>query len=567
MHLDALLILQRSDIAHHAKAGRAMADLPLIFLDPGLVDEAVKAGLDPARFSYRPLPVDPHGKSRAAQEAEWRAGRIDQLLSAEREALFGPGLYQGWDHGPMRQFFVRALVSLHLGEAAARHLPEAVIGLYRPNKPQLFYFDSFLSTDLFTQGRPRWRMGGDYDQVANWEPNHAAMVIDADLLATAVQKGDAEALTHIPTCYQLYGHYAAEITRRFTRSIDIPSVLWDVPVRRGHTLHRRIDSLPREQVSETALRYRERARQVFETELATLPLSRDAVRTQSAMLAERCFMQALNHEALLKGLQGSQPHLVVTDHDTGLNGPLYSVAARLDMPITVLPHASYPVFALPHARGVTAIERDGYQTPVRTILGEQVKVRPILAGPGLPNRPRAQLRTVCLLLNTLSGQGVAYIDFTGMVRFHEALAALCQAQGMRLLVRLKPNGAAPLIASSGFQVSADTLQAVLSVPIQELAEYSDLCVSYGEPTSASIEFLATGCHVLHTSQQHWPVNYWNAPAYIGDGTVGSFDDATALGHIARLLSDAAFFEREAAAQRLRYTSRLSATDGTIFSAS
>lgn len=566
MHLDALLILQRSDIAHHANAGQTVGDVPLIFLDPGLIDEAVKAGLNAARFSYRPLPVDPHGKARVAQTAEFHAGRIDHALSTVRARLFGDGLWQGWDHGTLRLFFVRALVAMACGDTAAQTLPEPAIGVYRPRKPQLFYFDSFLTTELFTQGRPKWRVAGEYDHVDNWVASHADTVLDADCLAEAVRAGDAQALTHIPTCYQLHTHYTREITRRFDRNIDLPSTMWDVPVRRTHSLMRKVGGLPGSAALDVARTYRERAREVIAAELSTLPLSREAVQAQADMLADRCFAQALNHQALVRGLSGSRPHVVVTDHDTGLNGPLYTLAARMDLPITVLPHASYPVFALPHSRRVTAIERDGYRTPVRTILGERVSVKPIVTGPGLPNRPRDRLKNVCLLLNTLNSQGLSCIDFAGMLRFHSQLSALCEAHGVALRVRLKPNGAAPLVASSGLQVSEASLQAVLALPIHELADQSDLCICHGEPTSAGIEFLATGCLVLHASNQHWPVHFWTAPAYIGDGMVPSQDDEHTLAHVASLLTDASRFSQEAEAQRQSYLGRLSATDGTIFSA-
>lgn len=564
MRIDAFLFLQRSDIAHYVDAKLDLGPIPHIFLDPGLIDEAVRMGLDPAHFSYRPLNTGPHFQARVMQEAEMRASMIDQLLTRERERLFDAGVYQGWDHGPLRLFFTRALVARHLGEVCDRTLKEAHIGLLRPSRPQLFYFDSFLSTDLFTGESNRWRIVDHYDKVLNWAPDHAAYCFDIEQIANMASADQAQAVTHIPTCYQNGRHFISEIERRFAHNIDLPSALWDIPVRRKTPMHKRIDSLASGAISDRAWRYRDAAHRIFEDQLGTLMPSRAGLRDQVALLTERSFMQAINFEALSLGLMGTRPHFVVTDHDTGHNGPLYSVAAKLGSPIAVLPHSSHPVFAPPHALNVTAYEQDGYHSAYRTVWGEKVALLPRRLGKPAAPIARRQARTVCLLFNTMCSQGLSYIDLAGMANFHRALARLCDNHGARLIVRLKPNGAAPLMAASAFEVPQQALQDILEVPLGQIAEASDLCISYGEPTTAGIEFLASGSYLIHSANQHWPSDFWAAPGYIADDTVPSYTDEVALEHIGALLADPAHFQRRADAQRLRFTSRLSAQDGALF---
>ena len=88
MNLDALFILQRSDIACYAAAQSAFGSTPLIFIDPGLTEEAVRAGIDPQLCRYQPLELDRHFQSRVVAEASTRAALLDQALTALRQSLF-----------------------------------------------------------------------------------------------------------------------------------------------------------------------------------------------------------------------------------------------------------------------------------------------------------------------------------------------------------------------------------------------------------------------------------------------------------------------------------------------
>ena len=571
MKIDAFLFLQRSDIAHYAATRPVLGDIPHLFVDAGLVEEAVKAGLDQRNFSYRPLDVGTHFQARAVHEAHTRAAMIDQLLTRERQHLFGSGVWQGWDHGPLRLFLTRAMVAKYLGEVCDASFAEPVIGLFRPSRPQLFYFDSFLTTDLFTASSARWRIVDHCDTVLNWVPEPAGHAFDfaqiAQLAAQATRTGQPFALTHIPTCYQHQARFVAEITDRFRVNIDLPSAFWDIPVRRAASLAVRQAELPREHISDRALAYRERARQVLTEQLATLIPNHAALHGQVGLLAERCFMQAINFEGLSAALRGTRPHFVLADHDTGNNGPLFSVAAQLDAPITVLPHSAYPIMLMPHALKVRAVERYGFQTPTRTVWGEPVETAGVrLTRPATPV-VRQRATAVCLLLNTLYSQGLSHIDFPGMAGFHRALAALCQQHGARLCVRLKPNGAAVMMAASAFEMSPDTLMAELRRPIEQVAEQTDLCIAYGEPTTAIIEFISRGSHLLHSSEQAWPSDYWAAPAFVADGTVTSRNDAATLAEVAALLADDTLFRQRAQAQQQRFLQRLAARDAPLFAPS
>ena len=580
LKIDAFLFLQRSDIAHFASRAADFAGLPLLFIDPGLMDHAAQSGLDASRFEYRPLNVGRHLQSRLTYEALTRAAAIDQALTKERLTLLGPAPMQGWDQGALRLFFNRVLTARYLGEICCAAFPEASIGIFRPTRPQQFYFDSFVAADAFADAfsgsSTRCRVIDHYDQTANWVEDANARCFDFAAIRRRVDAGQAHAVTHIPTCYAHLGHYQAEIARAFPSNIDLPSAFWDVPVRRDAALWQTIAALPPDAVPAPCHAYRERARHVFTAHLAELLPQRSALALQANWLADQSFMQALNHHGLREALQGARPHFVVTDHDTGSNGPLFSVAAELGAPVTVLPHSSYPTGAVPHALNVRVIERAGFATPTRSVWGEKVLTQGVRLGKaptrtdggeigahGEPTRDR--IRTVCVLMNTMFSQGLSYIDFPGLVRFYARLVPLCARYGASVLVRLKPNGAGVALAASALQVSADDLHTVLRAPIDEVASLTDLCVSYGEPTTAGVDFLSSGALLMHSGEQAWPSDYLTSPAYLGDGLVASFHDTQALAHIEALLADAARFRSARAAQAARFAQRVESAETRIFS--
>jgi hypothetical protein len=121
-----------------------------------------------------------------------------------------------------------------------------------------------------------------------------------------------------------------------------------------------------------------------------------------------------------------------------------------------------------------------------------------------------------------------------------------------------------MMAASAFEMSAEALLADLRRPIEQVAEQTDLCIAYGEPTTAIIEFISRGSHLLHSSEQTWPSDYWIAPAFVADGTVCSRNDAATLAEVATLLADESLFRQRAQAQQQRYVQRLARADEALF---
>jgi hypothetical protein len=564
MTVEAIFVLQRSDVIHLAAHKARYDGARLLCIDPGILDAVVAAGF--TNYELRRLDVGADLATGVYAEAQARAARIDQRLTRERGRLFGRGQWAGWDHAHLYLFFQRALTIERIGQAAEAAFSEARIGLLRPSNPQLFNFDSMLSTEIVAGNSARWQIVDTCDAGRFWNPAMLGFCIDTQGVLAAVAKlGRVDALTHIPTCFYDARGFAQAIGEHFETSIDIPGLYCDVPVRRGDTLLLRpIDHAagPARGVCEL---YAERARQLFTDELASMVPNRSALDTQAAALARRCLIQALNFHGLQHALQGQAPRVIVADHDTGNNGPLFSLAAALGSPVTVLPHSGYPTSPLPHAQQVEAVELPGFQPPVRTVLGQAVARRVV----AFRARPQPQRREragrVCLLLNTMQSEGLSYIDFFGLIRLFKALRALCAHHDRDLSVRLKPSTPALSVVAGAFGEPAGYFQRTMAQPIDQVAAESDICIAYGEPTSGTLSFLDAGSWVMHVSDQHWAADYVITPPYVSDGLVPSFDATQALRALDALLASNERYLSVQGQQARDYAPRCVPTHDSLFS--
>ncbi|NRF70251.1 hypothetical protein HLB44_24900 [Aquincola sp. S2] len=565
-HYDALFVLQRSDVIHLAAHQERYADTRLLFVDPGILDAAVAAGF--GHYEFRRLDVGADINTAVYAEAQARASRIDQRLTRERTRLFGRGQWSGWDQAHLYLFFQRALTIERLGQAAESSFPEARLGLLRPSNPQLFNFDSMLSTEIVAGNSARWQIVDTYGAGRFWNPAMLEWCFDAEGVRAAAAGVAVEALTHIPTCFYDARGFAQAIEARFETSIDLPGLYCDVPVRRGATLLlKRIDELSAAQRPIACELYAERARAVFIDELSALVPNRAALELQAATLARRCLMQALNYHGLYAALAGQQPRIIVADHDTGNNGPLFSLAHALRAPVTVLPHSAYPTSPLPHADQVEAVELPGFAPPVRTVLGAPVARRAVAFRARPQPTPRPAARRICLLLNTMQSEGLSYIDFFGLIGFYKGLRELCARHDRDLVVRLKPSTPALNVVSGALGEPAGFFQRTMAQPLDQVAAEADICVAYGEPTSGTVTFLDAGSWVVHVGDQHWAADYVITPPYVSDGLVPSFTGAAALRELDAVLASPQRYSDAQATQARAYACRCRATHDDLFPSS
>ena len=357
--------------------------------------------------------------------------------------------------------------------------------------------------------------------------------------------GRVTAVTHVPTCFYDRAWLAEEVSRQHAVTIDLASPFWDVPLHRGPAFTTPLAAQPHDAASAA---YRIRAERVLEDTLGYLLPQPRARAEQLQAWGQRCHWQMVNFNALRHGFSDGQLHsglhFLLSDQDTGLNGPLFSVADALDAPITVVPHSGHPSMLMPHARRVTAVERAGYGCQPRTVLGQNVDVRAVRYPQRMRRCEHTQIRSVCVLLNSMQTEGLSHVDAYGLAAFHRALATLCEGAGVELILRPKPGAPALNILASALGVPPHRLVEHITRPLEQLAELSQLCIAYGEPTTGVAPFLDGGSLVLQVNEQLWPTDYTVCMPLVQDGVIPLLDNASALQRVQALLADPDTFRAE-----------------------
>ena len=537
--VERLLVLQGSDLNEVVTRRERFAQTQLLFIDPGLLDDAAMRGLPNLRFV--PLDTDPDFQARAASEALSLATLVDLRLSRLRASIWPGARLQGWDVALFQLPLQRLHVSRELGRAFAAAWDGSRLALLRPAAVQRMYFDSSLSADLFTEGAPGlFEPAGAYEAVLHSPAAPLASVLDAGLLRQAMAGGHVTLLTHLPTCYYDRDWLARQISRAHRFTLDLPSPYWDVPVHRGASPVVATERADRAHLAQ-AQRYAEQAREVLEETLGHLMREPQARAAQLDEWSTRCCWQALSYLALRDGLSGTRPAFLLADQDTGLNGPLFSVADELGSSLLVVPHSGHPSTLLPHGRLVRVIERPGFGTTARTVLGQAIVAEPVRMQPRLPRQPRTAVRRICLMLNAIHAVGLNHFEISALASFHAALAGQCRAIGVELSVRTKPNAPAVCLLSSFLREDPQALIAHVSRPLPEVAAQSDICITFGEPTTGILPFLESGCLVLHVSPQRWPTDYLTCLPLIHAGVIPSLDGAAGVQYLHRMMVNPAAF--------------------------
>jgi hypothetical protein len=570
MAVDAVLVLQRSDVAAIEQQRERFAGVPLLCIDPGIADAVLQAGLPD--YQLRRLDVPRSLCARAYTQAMTKAAAIDLALTHERELLFGSDLaLHGWDQMLLYLTLQRAYTQQALGRLVERSFPEARLGLLRPDNPALFHWDAMLYPEIVGADQARWSIVARYAQARQWNPVVLDAVFDSQGLAArlgaaaATSEAGAIALTHLATCFYDGARFAAAIEAAFAQVIDLPGAYCDVPVARtGAPLLR---ALQAGDLDLPCLRYEERAAAVFEDGLRDLIPNRVALLQQARCFARRGLLQAVAFTGLRKALAarpaGRELQLVLADHDTGFQGPLFSAAAEAGASITVLPHSAYPTSVLPHAERVTAVELDGVGVPVRSVLGTPVGTRAVRFRPAVQAAARPAAKRVCLLLNTMLAEGLSQVELFALMPLQQALAALCERHGATLEVRAKPGAPALGVLAGALRLPPAALAASMGRPLADAAQDADLCIAFGEPTSATSAFLDAGSLVLHTSELDWPADYVLTTPLVGS-LIQSLRSSETLAAVERLLSDPAHYRTRLLAQATRHAARRAGAHSDLF---
>jgi len=492
---DVVLILHAESIADAKALGAQLERYDTYLFDPVLSDYAADAALqnvklftDPGGPSYRDLDIDAHASART----------LETLLDQAQLPVTGVSIW-GWQH--LNLYYLWMTLSWYRGlwDRMAPRLKEDRYHVLINDNPANYYFNSFLPSVALA-----WRLKSAgvaciaYDYGARGSVTLTVPALEG--IAT-----DAGALlTHVPTCIYDKEYLRDEINAAGTRTVNLESPLWHVPLAADRqiglvsveSVYAGLEPVLRQRVDSQSRVLREVLGRELEPHIAPEPYR---VR-QVDHIVERYRCQFITWLELHRHFEPALPaRLLLSEHDTGYHGPLISFAERHSLPVVLVPHSK--VFAdieFTHDR-ITALTHPIQGRPIHDGKGRPVPTGTLCFPERLtePGAAPGELRTLSLLLNSLSLNGIPFAPTEIYMDGIRCILAWCSRNDVAVKMRCKPGYTLGTLFRAALGIDRATLDRAARESMENHAKGCDACVMYDMPTTAALYFLRNGTPVLN----------------------------------------------------------------------
>jgi hypothetical protein len=316
-------------------------------------------------------------------------------------------------------------------------------------------------------------------------------------------------LTHIPTCSYDSVYFNEEILASGKGVINLESALFNVPVLVGQSLSlidadQTLQSFPHD-TQQRILAFVQDIQIVlsgiFGKNIRSVVFAeRQVNHIARAFQAQMVFYHSqVNHLTSLKPSK-----ILLSDHDTAIHGPLISYAQLHSIPVVLIPHSKrtnalpyhYDNIVCLHHPMQSAVICNGKGT---ALLSLAMCYPEVLQGSSTSSR----LGSIGILLNELCccDLGIYYASITPYTEGLAEIARWCDAHGVRLNIRCRPNSPLLALLSEATGLAVDQLDHSRRIALDDFAGGIDLCLMYGSPTSGVINFLQKSKPVIGTVSQ------------------------------------------------------------------
>jgi hypothetical protein len=511
-----LFLAQMSDI-HYLKNNLDQSlNREIVCTDPYIMEMASQAGIKNCQL--RRLNVSLDFQQQIVTEAYSRSVAIDQRLSRIRKKIFGNIPHPGWDAQLHGMFLMRALTQRDLAPYIDLMLSSFQNAeILSPDFEQHLYFDSFVTSSILLSNSKKLVNLRQYSEGPTWRNDFNDWMFNFSSLQRVMEAGAKKvAIVHIATCFHHKAYFEANLKKKYDEMVDIPSLLWDVPVaRRNEDKLVPIDLQLGDKFKKISDDYKFAVQDVWSKELEDLlPTVVDRSR-QTAYFMKRARLQSATYLCADATFRNNVD-LVLSDHDLGVHGPLFSAARKKDARIIVLPHSivTPPLSFIPHGQSVKLIQGSTRARYIHSVHGDivDVHVDPCINSSQKIQRfwtERSSEFSVCILLNTLYSTGMSYVDIFDLRDLYSAVKSICSERKWNLTIRPKPSGAAPSVLAQTLGISLQELIGNTKRDLSSVASNTDLCILFGEYTTAADCFFDAGSQVICYSRQAYPEHYWS----------------------------------------------------------
>ena len=494
----AIIIINADDIPTAEKLAATLENYTIYTFDPVLVDRIAAAGLRPVQFiAWHTAPA----YASLYEEAHASAYALEKDLDASRHDILPEVSVYSWQHLSLYYLFMSMQWYQGMWNSVGLKLSEKHLHIFISDNPSNFYFNSYIPAltlmqfcrqhDIEFSG---YSYGGKQD-VSNHLP---------DLAGRNNETSNEFLLTHLPTCMYDMAYFNQEMEASGKTIINVKAKYFSMPVQ-AHFEIEIIDAANIEQ--EIASPLRERIEAFLSIVAAKLDVyfSRTLVTTvfrerQVNQIINTYRSQLFSYFLLGRYFQEKMPSkILLSDHDTGLHGPLLAFAEKYDIPILILPHSKTTpdleftyknMRALTHpSQGADILDRNQCRVP-HFKLCIPTKFESSIAMP-------EPIKTVGLLLNAYSLNGIYFANYERYIAGIKKIYDFCKLHSLDLQVRCKPSYSLMQLLVWEVDLDIGMLYDSSRISMVDYSNQCDICLMYDTPTAGALEFLAKSIPILN----------------------------------------------------------------------
>ncbi|MGZ5606713.1 MAG: hypothetical protein ACXWE9_07770 [Methylobacter sp.] len=495
---NAIVILNAGDITAAEHIAKDLPAYTVYIFDPMLFDLVAASGLENIRFipwDNCPLYHQLDAEARAAAFA------LEAELDLAVRTIAPEVSIASWQHLNLYYLMMSLKWYTALWDELGSVFAGAKVHIFICDNPAAYYFNSFIPSFLllwYLKSHDIEFSGYSYGE----KPDNTGLIPDL-----SGENGDQhleQLLTHLPTCMYDFGYFDQEIRASGKMPINIEARYFSTPIQAHKTLglvsaEETITTLPeatRQKINAFSEQLAEALDRLLKPYIV-IPLYRTR---QTQYIGNLYRSQLVTYYQLNRHFTHSKPSkILLSDHDAGFHGPIISFAQQNFLPVLLLPHAKTSadiefkydnIIALSHpVQGRDIFDANGRHVINEAIIYPETFNSSSLAGEGI--------RTVSLLLNAQSLNGIFYTRWADYLDGIRQIVAWCKDNDITLKIRCKPSYSIMSLLATEVGLDIAVLQQNLAESMEQHVENCDLCLMYDTPTSAALYFLKRSVPILN----------------------------------------------------------------------
>ncbi len=496
---NVIVIIYSNDIPAAAEIAKNLDDYETYVFDPTLVDRVTTSKLSNVKLVAWDDCID------ISELIDWShatAFEMEKELDRSVQDIIPGVSICSWQHLSLHYFLNSYRWYSGLWENTLTDLRDSKFHVFMYDNPAQSVFPSFIPSLLLMQ-----KLRADSIEFSAY--TYGKKEDDTGLIPDLCHENHLTdnhntIITHLPTC--LYDHtYFNDELKASGRSVtNIQSKYWDVPI----TAENDIGIINIKDVDDTILEKHRKQIEAFadcilealHVALSSYTISNVYRTRQAEHMASIYKSQLVTYYLLEEHFKVNKPDkMLLSEHDAGFHGPLFSFAANHCIPVLLVPHSKCYGMIEFNYRNITALTHPIQGECVLDGTGRKVLnfnltyPENFAASTVYPGK----IKKIGVLLNGISLNGVYSTRYKPYVEGIKKIYQWCNSHNIQLSVRCRPGISMLTILANETGMDIHDLSNALNVSLPDFAKSIDLCLMYDGPTSAALDFLKNSIPILN----------------------------------------------------------------------